>query len=404
MTRFVYRGYTGNGAETSGAIEAADKQEAMRLLLKSGCRPLSLEVAAARSHLLRREWSLRPTFRPIDFGRFFSELQILLQAGFTIDAALRTVVADRRMAAGHEELSKLVKSVMSGGSFSDAFARLPNAPPEVAALLLSGEQAGRLDDVVASLANTFEEQKARRAETVETLLYPAFLLAVMLFAICVIMFVLVPAIEPVFEGAEATRPILISAFSSSRRFLVDWAWLLLPALVFVLVASVAAYKTPSGRRALSNSLLRMPVFGSMAHAEASARYLQVLAALTANGVGVKKAFELAAHACPISAYRERLLAIRDRVVGGTSLPHAVEVSELFEQSTLSLIRVGDESNKLPDALKRAAFLLERKAREARRRFFAFLTPAVTIVMGALVGGVVISVMTALLSVNNLAAK
>lgn len=404
MTKFVYRGYTGEGVETAGSIEAADKHDAMRLLLKSGCRPLSLEVAAARSHVLRREWSFRPAFRSIDFGRFFSELQILLQAGFTIDAALRTVVADRRMVSAHEELSKLVASVMSGGSFSEAFARLPNAPPEVAAQLLSGEQAGRLDDVVASLATTFEERKARRTETIETLLYPAFLLAVMLFAIGVIIFVLVPAIEPVFEGAEAARPVLISAFSSVRRFLVDWAWPLLLALLLVLVAVLGAYRTPSGRRTLSNTLLQMPIFGSMARAEAAARYLHVLAALTANGVGVKKALELAAHACPIAAYREPLLAIRDRVLGGTSLRHAVEASDLFEQSTLSLIRVGDESNKLPDALKRAAFLLERKAREGRRRFFAILTPALTIVMGALVGGVVISVMTALLSINNLAAQ
>ncbi|WP_272951715.1 type II secretion system F family protein [Sinorhizobium fredii] len=376
----------------------------MRLVLKSGCRPLSLEVAAARTHPLRRDWSLRPAFRSFDFGRFFSELQILLQSGFTIDAALRTVADDRQMLAGRGALSNLVASVMSGGSFSDAFSRLPNAPPEVTALLVSGEQAGRLDEVVASLANTFEEQKARRAETIETLLYPAFLFAVMLFAIGVIMFVLVPAIEPVFEGAEAARPMLISMLSAGRRLLVDWAWLILLALMFAIAGAMAAYRTSSGRRALSNFLLRMPIVGGMARAEACARYLQVLASLTANGVAVKKALELAAHACPLAAYTEPLLAIKDRVVGGTSLRVAIEAANLFEQSTLSLIRVGDESNKLPDALKRAAFLLERKARLARRRLFAVLTPALTIVMGALVGGVVISVMTALLSINNLAAQ
>ncbi|MEY9628622.1 type II secretion system F family protein [Sinorhizobium fredii] len=159
MTTFVYRGYSGEGVETSGTVEAVDKQEAMRLVLKSGCRPLSLEVAAARTHPLRRDWSLRPAFRSFDFGRFFSELQILLQSGFTIDAALRTVADDRQMLAGRGALSNLVASVMSGGSFSDAFSRLPNAPPEVTALLVSGEQAGRLDEVVASLANTFERSK-----------------------------------------------------------------------------------------------------------------------------------------------------------------------------------------------------------------------------------------------------
>ncbi|MBB4187338.1 type II secretory pathway component PulF [Sinorhizobium terangae] len=83
---------------------------------------------------------------------------------------------------------------------------------------------------------------------------------------------------------------------------------------------------------------------------------------------------------------------------------AIEAADLFDRSTLSLIKVGDESNKLPDALKRAAFLLERKEREARRRLFAVLAPVLTIAMGALIGGVVISVMTALLSINNLAAQ
>ncbi|ACP26061.1 general secretion pathway protein F, GspF [Sinorhizobium fredii NGR234] len=404
MTTFVYRGYTANGTETSGTVEAADKQEAMRLVLKSGCRPLSLEVAAARSQFFHRDWSLRPAFRSIDFGRFFSELQILLEAGFTIDAALKTVVDDREMAAGREELSNLVAAVMAGGSFSSAFAHMQNAPPEVTALLLSGEQAGRLEQVVASLAQSFEDQKARRAEAIETLLYPAFLLAVMLFSIGVIMFVLVPAIEPVFEGAEHARPMLISVLSAVRRVLVDWARLILPICVFALAAAIGAYRTSPGRRALSNLLLHMPIAGRMARAEASARYLQVLATLTGNGVGVKKALELAAQACPLAAYAEPLLAVRDRVVSGTSLRQAIEASGLFEQSTLSLIKVGDESNKLPEALKRAAYLLERKAREARRRLFAMLTPTLTITMGALVGGVVISVMTALLSINNLAAQ
>ncbi|MGH0346518.1 type II secretion system F family protein [Sinorhizobium meliloti] len=382
-------------------MEAADKHEAMRLVLKSGCRPLTLEVATTGTRFLRRDWSLRPAGRSVDFGRFFSELQILLEAGFTIDAALRSVVDEGRMAAG--KLSDLVASVVSGGSFSDAFARLPNAPPEVAAMLLSGEQAGRLDQVVGALAESFEQKKVRRAETMETLLYPAFLFAVMLFAIGVIMFVLVPAIEPVFEGAEAARPMLISAFAASRRFLVEWVWLLLPASLVLLGAAIGASRTDSGRRALSGFLLRMPLFGRLARAEASARYLDVLATLTANGVSVKRALELAAHACPLAAYTEPLLAIRDRVVGGTSLQQAIEASALFNRSTLSLIKVGDESNKLPDALKRAAFLLDRNAREARRRLFAILAPVLTITMGALVGGVVISVMTALLSINSLAA-
>lgn len=403
MTRFIYRGYTGEGIETSGTVDAADKQEAMRFLLKNGCRPLSLE-AAARPRLLNGNWSFRPSFISVDFARFFSELQILLQAGFTIDAALTSVVGDRQMAAGPEELSTLLAAVMSGGSFSEAFARLPNAPPEVAALLVSGEQTGRLDEVIASLAKTFEEQKARRAEAIEILLYPAFLFAVMLFAIGVIMFVLVPAIEPVFEGAETARPLLISALSAGRRLLADWAGLLLLALILTLLAAIGARATPSGRRALSGLWLRMPIFGRMARAEALARYLQVLATLTANGVGVKKALELAAGACPLATYTEPLLAIRDRVAGGTTLRQAIEEPALFDQTTLSLIRVGDESNKLPDALRRAAFLLERNARAARRRLFAVLTPALTIAMGALVGGVVISVMSALLSINNLAAQ
>jgi general secretion pathway protein F len=218
------------------------------------------------------------------------------------------------------------------------------------------------------------------------------------------MFVLVPAIEPVFEGAEAARPMLISVFSSGRRLLVDWSWLILLATFFALAAAAGAYRAPVGRRALSRFLLQMPIFGKMARTEAIARYLEVLATLTAHGVGIKKALDIAAHACPLVAYRDRLLEIRDQVVGGTSLRQAIEVADLFDQSTVSLIKVGDESNKLPDALKRAAFLLERKEREARRRLFAVLAPVLTIAMGALVGGVVISVMTALLSINNLAAQ
>ncbi len=218
------------------------------------------------------------------------------------------------------------------------------------------------------------------------------------------MFALVPAIDPVFEGISDKRPALISMLAAGRIFFLSYGWLVL--MVTPPAGAIALYirQTAAGREALSRLWLKLPLLGWISGTRGCARYLHVLGMLLANGVPMKKALELAASSCPVSAYRPKLALIRTDVTAGAPFRKAARETGLFDATSLSLIEMGDEANKLPEALKRAAFLLETETRRTIQRLLTLLTPTITIVMGGVIGGIVVSVMDALLSINNLAVQ
>lgn len=401
MIRFSYRAYGKDGNETKGLIEAGSRLEAARLISKTGRKLVDLREEGESLGKASRIWANVVARRSISFHRLFSELTILLQAGFTIDAALKAIAASQR---GKEGVAEVVASIGSGNSFSEAVAKLPDSHPAVVALLVSGEHSGRLEEVVSVLAVMFEEEKKRRAEVLEALLYPIFLLLMMLFAVGIIMFALVPAIDPVFEGIADRRPVLISLLSAGRLLLLSYGWIIPAVILLGGVVILYARQTKAGRDAVSFLWLKMPLLGRISGARGCARYLHVLGMLLANGVPMKKALELAAMSCPVAAYRSKMTSIRSSVTAGIPFRKAAKEANLFDSTSLSLIEMGDEANKLPDALKRAAFLLETETSRDIRRMLTLLTPVITIAMGGVIGGIVISVMDALLGINNLAVQ
>ncbi|WP_421869989.1 type II secretion system F family protein [Pararhizobium sp.] len=401
MTRFSYRAYGKDGTETKGVIDAGNRLEAARLLSKSGRKLVDLREETASFGTLSGIWTQIAPRHSMNYHRLFSELAILLQAGFPIDAALKAIAASQK---GKSGLAEIVEAIGSGSSFSEAVAKRSDADPAVTALVVSGEHSGRLDEVVLVLAAMFEEEKKRKADVLEALLYPAFLVLMMLFAVGIIMFALVPAIDPVFEGLADKRPVLISVLAAGRLFLLSYGWLIPIGALLAAAAIVYARRTAEGRDTLSLLWLKIPFLGRISGARGCARYLQVLGMLLANGVPMKKALELSARSCPVTAYQPGMTAIRSAVTAGMPFRQAARESNLFDSTSMSLIEIGDEANRLADALKRAAFLLETEASRDIRRVLTLLTPVITIVMGGAIGGIVVSVMDALLSINNLAVQ
>ncbi|WP_275787011.1 type II secretion system F family protein [Pararhizobium gei] len=399
MTLYHYVAQGADGRRFKGTVDAASREAAARLVSKGGQRLLDIsEHGPAGGHVFKRFSLSRRNM--LGFRSLFSELSILLEAGFTIDAALRALAATRKKG----DIAAVVDAMAAGKAFSEAARGLAGADEASIALLISGEHSGRLSEVVSILSRMFEEDRKRSSEALEALVYPAFLVVMMLAATGIITFALVPAIDPVFDGMDQKRPASIAMLASLRLFLLAYGWTLLAGLVTAAAAMIAAGRTVAGRRQLSVAVLKVPLFGSIVSRRGCARYLYVLGMLLENGVGVKRALGLAAKACPVSAYRERLLAIQESVGAGAPLRTVARTSRLFDATTLSLIEVGDEANRLPDALKRAAFLLDSGTARAIQRMLMLLTPTVTVAMGLAIGGIVLSLMDALLSINDMALQ
>ncbi len=402
MPKFSYRAFLTNGHQANGTIEANDLSDARSKLRLMGLKVSSVLPARATDHWKTRFLTLELAAKP-DYARFFSDLSILMNAGLSFDQSLKALTSAAAPTA-QRLANDMLRLISEGKSPSHAVGSLGNLRPDVPALVRSGEQSGRLALVLQTIAADLVKQKAQRKAIIDAAIYPCFLLFMMVCALLIITFVLVPSIAPIFEGAGRKPPLMISILSSLR------GWISSPGFLFVMLGTILvgmamfAWRGSALARQLSAITLHLPLIGSITRDIALGRYLQNLSLLLANGVTMTTALKLSADCCSVTAFKPGLNKAVLLVSAGTRLSEAMRQSTLFPQSVVSLAAVGDEVNNLPVVLNNAAVMLQENGQRLLNRALTLMTPIITIVLGALVGSLVISVMTALLSINNLSQQ
>lgn len=402
MARFEYSAFAANGRKISGTVEAADIADARRKLQAPGVmigdiRPLGVNGRSISSRLPK----LGERFDQVGF---FSNLAVLSTAGLTLDQSLRALRAAASRRSERGRLDAMIERLSAGTSAASTLALIDDIGADVLALIASGEKTARLATVLPAIASDLERRRDQRKQLVDALLYPAFLLVMMVIALGVVTFVLVPALEPVFDGSGRPLPFLIAVLSFAGKMLSDPTVLAagFGAILILVILSLTQARAIVGLA--SAALIKMPVFGPLMIKAALARYLQTLSLLLDNAVAMPEALSLAADACTIVSYRHRLSVMREAVISGRRLGEAFADSRLFPASIVSLAVVGDEVNRLAPVLANGSNILRHEAERTLDRLLALLTPTITILLGMLVGGLVISVMTALLSINELGVQ
>jgi general secretion pathway protein F len=406
---FRFRAYLNDGREETGNVEALDKNDALRQLAGRGKSAFELTETKTKAPVFRRRKkdSARFAFlsRRFDPAQLFADLALLTEAGLTISQALRSMHSTESVSEQRAVVGKLLENMSTGTNAAAAFGNIKAIPADSVGLIASGESAGRLPEVFRALATQYDERAKLKSQLLNALGYPLFLLILMLLAILVLTFVLVPAIEPIFQNADHPPPFVVSLLSGLRLWLTGgFAFIAPVAIIVLLLASLVPGVRPRLAAWFGRVLMRLPLIGSTITKTALARYLSSLALLLSNGTSMSKALALAAGSVSIVSLQPKLLVIRDRVATGERLPAALEHTALFDERIVSLLAVGDEANRLAVVAQRASHLLNTEAQNTIARFIAVLTPAMTITLGLLVGGLVVSVMTALLSINEIAIQ
>lgn len=403
MPNFSYVGFSKDGTRKRGMLEALSEAEALLRLRADGLKVLELsEARRPRSRISFSVTRILPVKANLE--RFFADIAMLMDAGLGLDRALKAMAADQGNKANCMLAKELIERLASGKAPSEAFRAIGGAGQDIAALIASGEQTGKLPVIFGVIANNLERQRAQRSQITEAIAYPAFLVLMMCAALLIVTFFLVPAILPIFEGAGRPAPLMIRSLDVLRVLLVNWGPVL--ALAPLLVGLVALRSTQRARLKtfISNAAISLPLIGVFIRKQGLARYLHSLALLLGNGVEMPKALAFAAATCPIAAYTTPLETVRERVLSGSRLPDALGEAAIFPSAVVSLVAIGDEVNTLPTVLFRSAELLEGEAFRSQNRLLALMTPVITIAMGFLIGGLVISVMSALLGINDLSLQ
>ena len=402
MSEFYYEAYLKNGDVVRDHISAANEGAAHRALSASGKIPFVLVPASASSETNDKPGAKRgmPFFKRNDISTLISDITVLLRSGFTIDQSIAVLVEERSGYNGQRMAAQLLELLREGKTVANAFSDL-GASEETCALIAAGEASGKLVDVFEAISGSTEEQSKRNAEITEALLYPAFLVLVMLFSVGILTFYLVPAIEPIFAASGVANPSLIVVLGGIRGFLSGGGGLTLTCAIALLAISAIL---PGSRESLRNVMFGLPAVGRFLIEANIAKYLRTLSMLMENSVPAKDAMKLSSSTARTRNLRVQFHQAEQSVRSGSSMHAAFRETRLFGQGTVAQIRLGEEANSLPAMLLRCATSIEHRQKRRIDRAMTFLTPAITIGLGAMVGTLVISVMSALLSINEIVVQ
>lgn len=408
MARYSFRAYDHEGILRTGEIASATRDGALEALFRRGQHPIDITEDTPGTEV---KWWQREVFGsgklPLSsLAVFTRELASLVKAELPLDEALR-IVAIQPLMPGRVRASttSVLNRVLEGEALSDAVAAQPNEFPEFYwRLVRAGEASGSLGDVLDDLAAFLERSLEARAKVGSALLYPAVLVVAAVIALGVIMTVLLPTILPLFKDAGATPPLLIRVLASAEEAIASNWILVLVALGLAVLGIVAALNAEGPRAALDKALLRIPVLGRVIERRETGRLARTLATLIKNGVPILDAVRISASVLTNRSFRDAVVKAGEEVKEGSVLSAPLMRCGLFSDLFLRLTVVGEQTGHLDTMLLRAASIYEDALQRQIQRLTSLITPILTLAIGGVVGGLIITVMSAILSVNDLALK
>jgi general secretion pathway protein F len=402
MTSYTYRAIDASGMEKRGEIEAPSSEAALRKLQALGLLAYECADAGSRSELpwWRRDIRFGRSISRSALASFTRELSTLVNAQLTIDESIRLIGKQNRPA--HELCAYLGSGIRSGNSLSALIETYQGGfPAYYAPMVRAGEMSGRLGQILEELAQLLERSREVSSRIRAALVYPVLLFVMSAAMMSVVIAILVPSLLPLFEGSSGQLPALLRIFTSLHAAIESYWHFLLGATIAIVVASYALWQRRGFREGIQAGVLKLPVMGRIVLFTQISRIVRVLATLLRGGVPLPNALRIAQTVATNLCVAQAFTKVEKGVREGAALSTAVAISP-FPERLVQLIRVGERAGRLEEMLQHSAAMMEQELHERIERSVSLITPLMTLILGLTIGGLVMSVMDAILSVNEIA--
>jgi general secretion pathway protein F len=401
MPNFRYRALTQKGEVVSGSITAADLAEVAQRI-----EYLGLVAIDAGPEEEAKGWSLslaslslsKPG--PADVTIFTRDLALLLKAGARLNDALELLANDMDVGRLRPVLNDIKNAIMSGESFAEALGRESALFPAMyVALVRVGEMSGGLDHILETIGIERARAEALRRKVTGALQYPAFvLLAAGGVLIFFVTFVL-PQFSAVLRDFNAKTDPVIEVFLTLSDVLRGHGLEVGAVVGIVVIGGWLAWRRPAVRASVVTQLARLPVISTVVEFHRAALFSRNLGILLGSGVTLTATLRILIDIMTATGEVPAWAAMADRVRHGGRLADALAASAVLPPVAVRMLRLGEETGQLPTLSGRVAEFYEEKLQRQLDRVVAIIGPAAIILISVVVGGLIVSVMTALLSVT-----
>jgi general secretion pathway protein F len=405
MAAFRYTAIDRSGQMSSGVMEAPDAAQVIARLQREGNIPVRTEPADQRSFiatLLATEFG-STGLRRQDVAHLTRELSIMLGAGQDLDRALRFLVETAPKPRVARVVDELRAAVRDGGSLAAALAKHPQSFSRLyVGLVRAGEAGGALATTLDRLALLLERQRKLTATVQSAMIYPAMLILVSIGSVTLLLTEVLPQFAPLFAQNGAQMPASTAFLLNFGAAIRDYGLYGLVGLVLVALGVRQALRQPRTRLLADRFVLRIPVFGGLTREILAARFTRTLGSLLLNGVPLIAALGIVRDVIGNRAAIAAVDQATSSAKGGAGLAAPLAAARIFPVRTMHLLRLGEETAQLGAIALRAADIHDEAVQIGIQRLVSLLVPAITILMGAVIGGIVSSLMLSMLSLNNLA--
>ena len=401
--RFDYHARDRDGQAQQGRIEAASEVEALRKLEAQGLMPVRLERLDAPRPVRSSGGVTR--VRIAEKVLLLRELTTLLSAGVTLGDALPSLAEAYAAQALGPALVSLNTHVRGGGRLSEALADARLAmPPYVLALAQAGEASGQLARSLSEAADQMELDRKSAEELRSALIYPTVLVVTGVLAVLLIFIGVVPRFAPMLRSSRGNIPEISRWVIEAGVFMRAH----LDVFGFGFGALAALFGMAASRPALRNRVLQVmlgvPGIGPWLLQSEIGRWATVLGTLLSNRVPIVEALELSTRVLKLERLRQGLERTAQSLKQGQTLAAGLETQTWFPPARLNLIRVGERSGELPRMLLVLGQSQTDAARTTQKRLMTLIEPAAILIIGAVIGVVMVSVMMAITGMNDLAGR
>jgi type II secretion system protein F len=407
MTTFSYKATDASGRIHKGTLDAADEREVVVKLQAMNCIPIRIESAQGNLG----KFSLSGALRMPDFFRritqrdvlfFTQDLHALLDAGLSMDKALSILIDVAENDKFKEVVAGILKSIEGGNSLSEALANYPKVFSTLYInMTRAGETGGVLPAVLDRLGLFLENSQDLRDYITSAMVYPLFLVFVGGVSIVIMLTFVIPKFSVIFADMGQAMPLSTKILLGLSNGLRSYWWLIVGLIAAVVFLIRRYVQTPAGRIKADRLKLTWPMIGKLVKSVEVARFSRTLGTLIRSGVPILMALQLVREIITNQIIAGSLTVVYNRVKEGDSLSAPLAQEGIFPPLAVQMISVGEETGKLDQMLLRVAENYEKVVRNMIKRLVNLLEPVMILTMGLLVGFIVISMLMAVFSMNEI---
>ena len=393
MAEFLYEGLK-EGRRVKGKVEASSRKEVLSRLKGEGVVPLHVEEVKDERPFWKKEFHLRgPSEEDLSF--VLLQLALLLESGIPLSRALELLATQSEDERISSALLEIKSGIERGESLSSAFRKsgiFPDFLPEMLSAAETGENLERIFEIAGKHLETVAEMKSKILNAVT---YPSIVIGFSIFALFVAIKFVVPRIARVLEGFGKELPLVtkgIVLFSEVLTYLLY----LSPILVLIFLYRERIF----GRERIDRFLLKLPVVGRIGYYFNISRFAYTLYMTLASAVPITTAYSIAVRSISNSYMRKILEELSQEVERGRELSWTLRRSGLFPQLFISLVETGESSGELERMLDLGAQIYRKEAVRLINFWIRMVEPLSILVIGAIVGIIVVSVLLPLSEVTS----